>query len=57
MNAPLGESTVTIVWDADGAPAELRAQCGRLARQLAEEHFSQDAVLKSFEKQLLALHD
>ena len=30
---------------------------GYMARKLAEEHFSQDAVLKSFEKQLLALHD
>ena len=36
--------------------AELRAQCGRLARQLAEEHFSQDAVLQRFEQQLFALH-
>ncbi|NDD45870.1 MAG: glycosyltransferase, partial [Synechococcaceae bacterium WB9_4xB_025] len=36
--------------------AELRAQCGRLARQLAEEHFGQDAVLKRFEQQLLDEH-
>jgi colanic acid biosynthesis glycosyl transferase WcaI len=36
--------------------AELRAQCGRLARQLAEEHFGKDAVLKCFEQQLLKQH-
>ena len=36
--------------------AELRAQCGRLARQLAEEHFGQDAVLQRFEQQLLDEH-
>ena len=36
--------------------AELRAQCGRLARQLAEEHFGQDSVLQRFEQQLFALH-
>ena len=36
--------------------AELRAQCGRLARQLAEEHFGKDAVLKRFEQQLLKQH-
>jgi colanic acid biosynthesis glycosyl transferase WcaI len=36
--------------------AELRAQCGRLARQLAEEHFGKDSVLQRFEQQLFALH-
>ena len=56
MNAPLGESTVTIVWDGDGAPAELGARCGHLTRKLAEEHFGQDSVLKPFEQQRLALH-
>jgi hypothetical protein len=39
-----------------GAPAELYAQCGRLARKLAEEHFGQDSVLQRFEQQRLALH-
>ena len=36
--------------------AEMRAQCGRLARKLAEEHFGQDAVQQRFEQQLSALH-
>lgn len=36
--------------------AELLAQCGRFARQLAEEHFGKDAVLKRFEQQLLKQH-
>jgi colanic acid biosynthesis glycosyl transferase WcaI len=31
---------------------ELRGQCGCYARQLAEEHFGQDAVFKRFEQQL-----
>ncbi len=33
--------------------AELRSQFGHLARQLAEEHFCKDSVLKCFEQQLL----
>lgn len=36
--------------------AELRAQCGRLARELAEEHFGKDSVLQRFEQHLLTLH-
>ncbi len=33
--------------------AELRAQCGHLARKLAAEHFGKNAVLQRFEQQLL----